>query len=52
MIKVEQSVVINRPIGEAFTFATDIENMLQWTREAMESKITSESKRSQAASSS
>ncbi len=42
MIKIEQSVVINRPIGEVFAFVTDYETHLQWQSGILEAKITSE----------
>lgn len=31
MIRMEHSVVINRPIEEVFAFVTDIEKMSRWT---------------------
>ncbi|TEU13463.1 MAG: hypothetical protein E3J21_18580 [Anaerolineales bacterium] len=42
MIKIEQSVVINRPIEEVFAFVTDYETHLQWQSGVLEAKITSE----------
>ena len=38
MIKVELSVVINRPIEEVFAFTTDLEKMTEWVGELQESK--------------
>jgi len=42
MIKIENSVVINRPIEDVFAFTTDIEKRTQWMGELQESKKTSE----------
>jgi uncharacterized protein YndB with AHSA1/START domain len=42
MTKLEQSVVINRPIEEVFAFVTDIEKISQWMSELVEAKQTSE----------
>ena len=42
MIKIETSVVINRPIEEVFAFVTDVEKMPQWSAELVEAKKTSE----------
>ena len=42
MIKIEQSVVINRPVEEVFAFVTDYETHLQWQSGILEAKITSE----------
>jgi len=38
MMKVEHSVVINRPIEEVFAFVSDIEKMTQWIGDAQEVK--------------
>ena len=42
MLKLEKSVVINRPIEEVFAFMTDFENATQWMSELVECKRTSE----------
>jgi uncharacterized protein YndB with AHSA1/START domain len=42
MTKLEQIVVINRPIEEVFAFVIDSENMSQWMSELVEAKQTSE----------
>ncbi len=42
MTKLEQSVVINRPIEEVFAFVTDMEKSSQWMSELVEAKQTSE----------
>ncbi|GAH15534.1 unnamed protein product, partial [marine sediment metagenome] len=42
MIKIETSVVINRPIEEVFAFVTDVEKLSQWSAELVEAKKTSE----------
>lgn len=42
MIRIEHSVVINRPIEEVFAFVTDIDKMSQWALELREAKKTSE----------
>lgn len=42
MIKVEASIVINRPIEEVFGFLSDMENNLKWRSSQIEIKKTSE----------
>jgi len=42
MVKVEVSVVINRPVEEVFAFVTRIENWNQWDAQLAEVKKTSE----------
>lgn len=42
MVKVEASVVINRPLEEVFAFVTTIENSPKWESEVVEAKQTSE----------
>jgi uncharacterized protein YndB with AHSA1/START domain len=42
MIRIEQSVVINRPIEEVFAYVTDIDKMSLWMSELVEAKQTSE----------
>ena len=42
MVKIEQSVVIDRPIEEVFAFVTDIEKFSQWSAELVEARKTSE----------
>ena len=42
MTKLEQSVVINRPIEEVFAFVSDFEMSPQWMSELVEAKQTSE----------
>jgi uncharacterized membrane protein len=42
MIKVETSVVINRPVDEVFEFVANIENLPQWAGPVLEAKQTSE----------
>ncbi len=41
MIKIERSVVINRPISEVFAFVTNFENEPQWNPGVMQTKQTS-----------
>ena len=41
MTKLEQSVVINRPIEEVFAFVSDFEKSPQWMAELVEAKQTS-----------
>lgn len=43
MVKIETSVVINRPIEKVFAFVTDIETHLQWQSGIQEAKAISES---------
>ena len=45
MVKLEGSVVINRPIEEVFAFLTNPENSSQWQGSVLESKQTSEGPR-------
>jgi uncharacterized membrane protein len=42
MIKIENSVQINRPVEEVFTFVTNIENLTLWAGPVTEAKQTSE----------
>ena len=42
MLKIEKSVVINRPIEEVFAFVSDIEKLSQWMSELVEAQQTSE----------
>ena len=42
MVRIEASVVINRPIEEVFAFVSDFEKSPQWMAELVESKQTSE----------
>ncbi len=42
MIKVENSVVINRPVDEVFEFVSNIENLPQWAGPVLEAKQTSD----------
>jgi uncharacterized membrane protein len=42
MIKVENSVIINRPISEVFEFVSNIENLPQWAGPVLEAKQTSD----------
>lgn len=42
MIKIETSVVINRPVEEVFEFTDNVENAQQWQSELSESEYTSE----------
>lgn len=42
MIKIEQSVVINRPVEEVFAFVTNYETHQQWQSGIVEAKVTSE----------
>ena len=41
MIKVELSVVINRPVAEVFAFVTDPANSAKWQEGLVESRLTS-----------
>ena len=38
MIKLEQSIVINRPVEEVYDFVTDVEKASQWRSGVVESK--------------
>ncbi len=42
MMKFEQSVSIDRPIGEVFAYVTDYDTHLQWQSGLVEAKVTSE----------
>ena len=42
MIRIETSVVINRPVEEVFEFTDNVENAQQWQSELSESVYTSE----------
>jgi hypothetical protein len=42
MIKLEYSVVINRPVEKVFDFMTDPKNDTQWVEQNMGSELTSE----------
>jgi uncharacterized membrane protein len=42
MIKVENSVVISRPVDEVFEFVSNIENLPQWAGPVLEAKQTSD----------
>lgn len=42
MFSVEQSVVINRPVGEVFAYVSDVERWDEWAAEIVEAKKTSE----------
>ncbi len=42
MIRIEASVVVNRPIEEVFAFVSDMANAPQWSAEVVEAKKTSE----------
>ena len=39
MIKIEHSVVINRPVEEVFAYATDPANLPQWQTSALEARV-------------
>ena len=41
MIKVEHSIVINRPVPEVFSFVTDPANNIKWQDGPIESRMTS-----------
>lgn len=41
MTRIEQSVVINRPIEEVFAFASDPEKLSQWAAEVVDVEMTS-----------
>ena len=41
MIKVEHSVVINRPVAEVFAFVTDPANEIKWQDGVVSAKVTS-----------
>ena len=42
MTRIEQSVVIDRPIEEVFAYVTDYDTHLQWQSGVIEAKVTSE----------
>jgi uncharacterized membrane protein len=42
MLKIETSVVINRPVDEVFAFTTNFENQPKWQSRLLEVKKTSE----------
>ena len=42
MLKIDYSVVIDRPLAEVFTYVTDIENMPVWSSEVEKAWKTSE----------
>lgn len=42
MVKIQSSVVINRPVEEVFEFSNDPSNDTQWQTGVLESEITSE----------
>ena len=42
MLKIEKSVVINRPIEEVFEFVINVENLPQWAGPVLEAKQSSE----------
>lgn len=42
MIKIEESIVVNRPIEEVFAYIADTEKMPQWAAEVVDAKKTSE----------
>jgi carbon monoxide dehydrogenase subunit G len=42
MIKMEQSIIINRPVEEVWKFMSNIENATKWDRGVLEAKQTSE----------
>jgi uncharacterized protein YndB with AHSA1/START domain len=41
MIKIESSVVINRPVEDVFAYTTDFSRYTEWIPEVKESKKTS-----------
>ncbi len=42
MIKIEKSMVINRPIEEVFAFVINVEKLPQWAGPVLEAKQSSE----------
>ncbi len=42
MIRVEHTVVIDRPIEEVFAFMAEVENLKQWAENTIEARQTSE----------
>ena len=42
MIKIERSIVINRPVEEVFAYATDSKNNAKWQSGLKESTLTSD----------
>lgn len=42
MIKIAESIVVNRPIEEVFAYIADAENMQEWAAEVVDAKKTSE----------
>jgi uncharacterized membrane protein len=39
MIKIEHSVVVNRPVDEVFAYATDPANLPEWQTSALEARV-------------
>jgi len=42
MIKMEQSIIINRPVEEVWKFISNVENVPRWDRGVLEARQTSE----------
>jgi len=42
MIKIEESIIINRPVEEVWKFVSNIENATKWDRGVLEARQTSE----------
>jgi len=42
MIKIEKSIIINRPVEEVWKFVSNIENATKWDRGVLEARQTSE----------
>ena len=42
MIKIEKSIIINRPVEEVWKFLSNIENATKWDRGVLEARQTSE----------
>ena len=52
MLTVEHSIVINRPIDQVFEYVTDVERIIEWIGPTIATKLTSESPRGVATTSS
>lgn len=42
MIKIEQSVIIHRPVEEVWQFMSNVENVTKWDRGVLQARQTSE----------
>ena len=39
MIKIEHSVVVDRPVEEVFAYATDVSKVPEWQTSALEARV-------------